>query len=90
MLQITRTVTSKGQVTIPKRIREQLGIEAADKVTFFIDDSGRVEIRPVKYTIRDLRGIVPPIPGRETVDFEDFFEEAFEERANQLAAGTSE
>lgn len=90
MLQITRTVTSKGQVTIPKRIREQLGIEAADKVTFFIDDSGRVEIRPVKYTIRELRGILPALPGRETEDFEDYIDEAMESRARQLATGKSE
>ena len=39
MQQITRTLSAKGQVTIPKQVREQLGIEAADKVTFVIDDS---------------------------------------------------
>ncbi len=87
MQQITRTVTSKGQVTIPKRIREQLGIEAADKVTFFIDDSGRVELRPTSYQWKDLRGVVPPIPGRDSIDFRDVFEEAMRERGDDLMSG---
>lgn len=90
MQQITRTVTSKGQVTIPKQIREQLGIEAADKITFVINDAGRVEIRPAPYRMRDLRGILPAIPGRETEDFDDFIDEAMQARADQLMAGRSE
>jgi len=40
MQQITRTITSKGQVTIPKQVRDRLGISPEDKVTFFIDDAG--------------------------------------------------
>jgi antitoxin PrlF len=90
MQQITRTVTTKGQVTIPKQIRERLGIEPSGKVTFIVDDAGRVELRPTKYAWKDLRGIVPPIPGRESVDFRDFFEEAFQERADELMSGRRE
>ncbi|MFB6284649.1 MAG: AbrB/MazE/SpoVT family DNA-binding domain-containing protein [Halobacteria archaeon] len=33
-------VTSKGQVTIPKKIREKLGIEKGDEVTFSATDDG--------------------------------------------------
>lgn len=55
----TSTVTSKGQITIPKLIREQLKIQAGDKVHFFIDDSGRVIFLPVKTDVRSLKGIVP-------------------------------
>lgn len=32
------TVTSKGQITLPRRIREQLGIEGGDKLLFEIED----------------------------------------------------
>ncbi len=32
------TVTSKGQVTIPKRIREALGIKPGSRVEFFLED----------------------------------------------------
>jgi antitoxin PrlF len=88
MQQITRTVTSKGQVTIPKRIREQLGIEAADKVTFFIDDTGRVELRPARYQWKDLRGVVSLTTGaKESVDFREAFEEAMQERGDDLMSG---
>jgi antitoxin PrlF len=35
------TVTSKGQVTIPKPIRDRLGIKAGTKVAFILDKDGR-------------------------------------------------
>ena len=34
-------VTSKGQITIPKEIREKLGIKTGDKI-LFIEESGRI------------------------------------------------
>ena len=40
------TITSKGQVTIPKEIRETLGVIEGDKLIFFIDGD-RVLIRKV-------------------------------------------
>ncbi len=51
------TVTSKGQVTIPKEIRDLLRIHANDKVDFVLDGE-RVVLIPVK-TLLDLRGAVP-------------------------------
>ena len=33
-------VTTKGQVTIPKEIRDELGIEPGDEITFREDDGG--------------------------------------------------
>lgn len=88
MQQITRTVTSKGQVTIPKQIRDRLGIEAADKVTFVINDAGRVELRPVRYQWKDLRGAISPIPGvKEPVDFDEAFANGFRQRADDLMSG---
>jgi AbrB family looped-hinge helix DNA binding protein len=50
------TVTSKGQVTIPKAIRGLLHIEPSDKVDFAVE-KGRVILRPVR-TLRELRGAV--------------------------------
>jgi len=41
------SVTSKGQVTIPKEVRETLGISEGDKVIFFMDGDKAV-IRKVK------------------------------------------
>ncbi|KAF0221061.1 MAG: AbrB family transcriptional [Geobacteraceae bacterium] len=50
------TVTSKGQVTIPKEIRDLLHIHSNDKVDFVLDGE-RVLLVPVK-TLLDLRGVV--------------------------------
>jgi AbrB family looped-hinge helix DNA binding protein len=38
------TVTVKGQVTIPKPVRERLGVAPGDVVTFEIAEDGRVVI----------------------------------------------
>ncbi len=37
-------VTAKGQVTIPKAIRDLLGIEPGSKVTFTLAEDGRVTL----------------------------------------------
>lgn len=58
------TVTSKGQITIPKEIRQLLNINPHDKVDFVIEGD-RAILVPVK-TLRDLRGAVP---AREGSDF---------------------
>lgn len=50
------TVTTKGQVTIPKALREKFAIGCKDKVDFSTDGD-RIIIRPVR-TLRDLRGCV--------------------------------
>ena len=39
-----RNITSKGQVTIPKDIRESLGIEPGGQVGFEIDEGGEVRL----------------------------------------------
>ena len=39
------TVTSKGQVTIPRHVRQKLGIHAGSRVRFHIDnDTARLEV----------------------------------------------
>ncbi|WP_435548307.1 AbrB/MazE/SpoVT family DNA-binding domain-containing protein [Desulfobacterium sp. N47] len=50
------TVTSKGQVTIPKEIRNILNIRPNDKVDF-TQEGDRVVLVPLK-TLKDLRGSV--------------------------------
>lgn len=38
------TLTSKGQITIPKKIRETLGLEPGSEVEFDLDGQGRIVI----------------------------------------------
>lgn len=54
------TVTSKGQITLPKEIRDALGVSPGDRVEFVRDDTGRVLVRPIKTSILDLMGILKP------------------------------
>ena len=53
------TVTSKGQVTIPKAMRDTLRIRSNDKVDFTLEE-GRIVLKPVT-TLHDLRGAVPSV-----------------------------
>jgi antitoxin PrlF len=38
------TLTSKGQVTIPKKIRTQLGLKPGDRLNFQLDDAGQLKV----------------------------------------------
>ncbi|MGB8267623.1 MAG: AbrB/MazE/SpoVT family DNA-binding domain-containing protein [Candidatus Velthaea sp.] len=50
-------ITSKGQATIPKAIREHLGLKAGDRVKFFVHPDGSVVLLP-KRPASTLRGII--------------------------------
>ena len=52
-------ITSKGQTTIPKEIRDYLQLAAGDRV-MFVQRDGEVILRPVTQTLLDLRGSVKP------------------------------
>jgi len=45
---MSTTVTTKGQVTIPKQLRDYLGLEPGSLVDFAYTADGQVVIRPVK------------------------------------------
>ena len=64
---LTSRVSSKGQMTIPKTIRDYLEISAGDRLTFIIRD-GEVIFYPVKGTLLDLRGSITPKKHPEDLD----------------------
>jgi antitoxin PrlF len=51
---VEATVTSKGQVTLPKELRSRLGIQKGSKVRFTISDRVPVTVEPVLYSLEDL------------------------------------
>ena len=55
----TATLTSKGQITVPKPIRERLNIRPGDRIHFFVEVDGTVTFMPAKLDVRELKGIVP-------------------------------
>ena len=50
-------ITVKGQATIPKPIREHLGLQPGDRVKFFVHPDGSVVLLP-KISASAVRGIV--------------------------------
>jgi AbrB family looped-hinge helix DNA binding protein len=58
------TVTGKGQITLPKAVREALGVTYGDRVAFHIHEDGTVTIEAETVDLRSLRGaIVPAVRG---------------------------
>ncbi len=54
------TMSSKGQITIPKSVRESLHLEAGDTIAL-IQVNDEIVLKPVKKTIFDLVGLIPPV-----------------------------
>lgn len=52
------TITSKGQITIPKVVRERLHLEAGDKVYFDIRDNGTVLMVACNEPVEKLFGLL--------------------------------
>ena len=52
------TITSKGQITIPKKIREHLHVQAGDKIDFILDKSGKVVFEPATLDVAELKGML--------------------------------
>ena len=51
---VEATVTSKGQVTLPRELRKRLGIQRGSRIRFSIPTSGAVKVEPVLYDLEDL------------------------------------
>jgi len=74
-------LTSKGQVTIPKEIRDTLQLQPGDHLEFIKAADGRVYLMPCNVDVRELSGILYR-EGRRTV--------TLEEMEDAIAAGASD
>jgi AbrB family looped-hinge helix DNA binding protein len=54
----TATLTSKGQLTLPKAIRHLLRLSTGDRVDFVVKDDGSVVLRPATVDVRELKGLL--------------------------------
>lgn len=52
------TLTSKGQLTLPKAIRDLLRVGVGDRVDFIVKDDGTVVVRPATVDVRELKGLL--------------------------------
>lgn len=66
----TAKVTSKGQVTIPKRVRTLMAIEAGDRLAFELDEDGSLQVSRVQGEWRPLRGLLSEYIKPGTLDEE--------------------
>jgi antitoxin PrlF len=76
---ITATMTSKGQITIPKDIRAQLDLHAGDKISFVQDDDGTINLVPIKKSLSAIKGLIAK--PEKPVSIEDM-NSAIKRRAN--------
>ncbi|MEZ5354258.1 MAG: AbrB/MazE/SpoVT family DNA-binding domain-containing protein [Bryobacteraceae bacterium] len=81
----TATLTVKGQLVIPKPIRDHLGLHPGDQLDFVVLDSGDVQIRPAKVDVRSLQGALAR-SGQAAVPVETMHE-AVRRRAGAKARG---
>lgn len=63
------TLTSKGQITIPKEVRERLGVEAGDRLEFVEQERGVYKVVAATKDVRHLKGMVAK--PRKPVSVED-------------------
>jgi antitoxin PrlF len=55
---LSTKVTTKGQVTVPKPVREHLNLTKGDRIEFLIGVDGKVTIVAATEDVRKLKGIV--------------------------------
>lgn len=77
-------LSAKGQVTLPKDIRDVLGIQPNDKITITIED-GRLILTPKNVNFSDLAGFLGSPPnGSATLDeIEDTIGSAISQNASE-------
>ena len=81
------TVTSKGQITIPIEVRQDLGLETGDRVDFVRNElTGKFEIIPGTVSLMSLFGVLPK-PGK-TVTIEEMNETIRQRGASADGAST--
>jgi antitoxin PrlF len=82
----TSTLTSKGQVTIPKAIRERLALSEGDTLEFTIDERGRIVVRP-RNSDEGVCGVLRDFAPTEPVTVEDMKEAVRQRSARKASPG---
>ena len=67
------TITSKGQITIPKAVRDALKLNVGDKIEFVVTDKREALIRPISKKVDEVFGILHK-PDQKKVSVEEMNE----------------
>lgn len=80
-MQYNAKISSKGQVTIPKEVRDELGWDPGSIVTFEMNGTGKVSVWSPLQVMRSYFGTVPLPPGMTGTDLAAKAEELWAEDA---------
>jgi antitoxin PrlF len=53
LLKEESTITAKGQTTVPKSVRQALGVDYGGRIAFFVDDTHRVYVEKATEDVSD-------------------------------------
>jgi antitoxin PrlF len=81
----TATMTSKGQITIPIKVRKALGLKPGVRIDFYEGEDGEYAFRPKTGSIMEMRGCVPKLDHILTLEEMD---QAILDHAARLDAAT--
>ena len=81
----TATMTSKGQITIPIKVRKALGLKPGVRIDFYEVEDGEYAFRPKTGSIMEMRGCLPKPD--HPISIEEM-NQAILDRASMLDAAT--
>ncbi len=67
------SMTSKGQTTVPKEVRDKLGLEQGARIEWTIEGDKAI-VKPRKLRAVDLAGILGPPPSGKSLGIEEIDE----------------
>ncbi len=53
------TITTKGQITLPKLLRDQLHLSPGDRVEFVLEENQSVRMIPHRGSVKNLKAMLP-------------------------------
>ena len=77
------TVTSKGQVTLPKSVRDALGIDKGDRIVFRVEDDCVLMAKTAE--LLDLAGTIAVPPGKRGASWSDIVRATHDARGRRRA-----
>jgi antitoxin PrlF len=81
-MEVAARLTSKGQITLPKAIRDALGLHEGDRVVFRVEGSYAVLARTAD--LLELAGSVPVSAAQRGADWQDIRDQTRRARAARL------
>lgn len=81
-MDVPAKITSKGQITLPKAVRDALGLKAGDRVLFRIHPKRAVLAKVPEFLT--LAGTVPVPPGKRGASWPQIRDAAWRKRAAEL------